>query len=189
MKPKLLLNNLSIRINAEKDPKILDLSSLNKKSVPCLNSMRSVTPDSLQRLKELSSRGITERKFTPSKKFQDFRPAAHPVRSSHPQKQRRSFMKVVFTQRVSKSEEKKNKVSYKDFKKLHRNFNEIQKKFVLKKFNIKSRIEQIKKIVIEPHAPEPAQPEDCFLVNTVYERPAMTFAEKLYRLQQVSIFK
>lgn len=45
------------------------------------------------------------------------------------------------------------------------------------------------KILVEPRVQELDEPEDSFLMNTVYEKPALTFAEKLFRLQQVSIFK
>ena len=169
----------------------IDSSLHLKQKVPPLNSMRSVTPDSIQRLKDFSSRGITERKFSPLGEQKESQAhlenSTKRVRSSLQQRLKRSLPKENPSKKFIENEEKK--VSYKDFQKLHRGYNEIQKKFIMKKFNIKARIQKIMKIVVKPRIQEQAEPEDTFLVNTVYEKPALTFAEKLLRLQQVSIFK
>lgn len=169
----------------------IDSSLHLKRKVPPLNSMRSVTPDSIQRLKDFSSRGITERKFSPSEEQKgsqvQLENTTKRVRSSFQQRLKRFSPTENSSQKVLKNDEKR--VSYKDFKKLHRGYNEIQKKFIMKKFNIKARIQKIMKIIVKPRIQEQVEPEDTFLVNTVYEKPALTFAEKLFRLQQVSIFK
>ena len=169
----------------------IDSSIHHQKPVPTIHSMRSVTPDSIQRLKEFSSRGLTERKFTPTFEPKGIRvsveSSSKKIRSSTKQSLIRNIPKDSLSKINSKSVQKA--VCYKDFKNLHHGVSEVQKKFIIKNFNIKARIQKIMKMIAEPRVQEPAQPEDSFLINTVYEKPALTFEEKLFRLQQVSIFK
>lgn len=111
----------------------IDSSLHLKKSVPKLNSMRSVTPDSIQRLKEFSSRGLTERKFAPIKEPKEIRVhtenSSKKIRSSSKQRHTRNMPKESFCQKQSKSEQKA--VFYKDFKNLHHGVSEVKKKFLL----------------------------------------------------------
>lgn len=166
---------------------------LNKNALSTISTIRPATPDSLMRIRDISSRGLSDRRPTPFKTENNIKEPLSICTSKYPsdkqiRTKKESTSRTIKSQKTIVQPKRTIDLSYMEFKRYHKETTQQRKNFI-KRFNCKMKIENIRKIVLQAKTTEIEVPEDDFLKNTIYEKPALTYEEKLYRLQQVSIFK
>ena len=166
---------------------------LYKNALSTISTMRPATPDSLMRIRDISSRGLSDRRLTPFKTENNIKDPVSICTSNYASDNRietkkESISRTNKSQKTIVQPKRTIELNYRDFKRYHKEPNQQRKNFI-KRFNCKVKIEKIKKIILHAKTAEIEEPEDNFLKNTIYAKPALTYEEKMYRLQQVSIFK
>ena len=171
----------------------------NKKKDLYLKSFKSVTPDSLSRLSDLykdSSSAFAKSPIPsifPNKQKKTLKRLSLPFKPKEPQCQ------TPFVTSCNTQESRfysTNTIKYSDFRDYHLNSTKTKEKN--QNNGILSTEKPRKKSFFMKRRPSSDDKNkksytdfepDNFLKKTVYSKPALTYADKLYRLNQISIFQ
>lgn len=162
-------------------------------------SMKSVTPHSLSKLSSyLTTCSSENQSFNPNssiKKSQilNFSSDKAFISRSKSKKVRVQTAKLIESHIVIHKEsltpDKRSLIlNYSEFKDYHLQGSKRRSSFIVKKPNSLFTTFKYKKPVLEPVKIEPEVEDERFIKNVIYKKPAMTYPEKLFRLNQVSIF-
>lgn len=168
----------------------------SKSNASQIKSFKSVTPNSLSKLSTILNSPVNNQcnifNYSPIKvnniinfTFDSNDRPRTPKKTAKIKKCIKS--EKIFIPRKLPTEPNRN-LKYTEFKSYHETSLKKKSKFLIKNKPSLFTTIKIKRPETEEHKKDMEKKEDSFAAYTIYDKPALTYLEKLFRLNQVSIF-